>query len=122
VVDELAGLVARGIGALLHAIFQTIVEALFRVLFEIVFVTILRILSAIYHSIVYVARLMLWKADRIYRAFVERLRRGARRPVLAHGLALVLLSFGGFVCGASASTLYHNVHPIHHSGSTSDTQ
>ena len=120
VVDELAGGLVRLIASFLHAIFQAVVEALFRVLFEIIFVTLGRILKALFRTVAYVVRLILWNADRLYRALVQRLRRTVRRPALAHGLALGLLVFGGFVCGASASTLYHRVHPINQAAALDD--
>jgi hypothetical protein len=107
VVDDLAGGIVRAIFSLLHEIMRAIFEALFRVLFEIVFTTIGRIFSALFRFIAYLCHLGLWAADRGYEIVFERVRRIARRPMLAHGLALVLLMSCGFLVGAGASTIYH---------------
>jgi hypothetical protein len=117
VVDELAGGLVRLIASFFHAIFQAVFEAVFRVLFQIVFEALFRIVSAIFRSVVYIVRLSLWKADGLYRALVQRLCDQVRRPALAHALALALLIFGGFMCDASASTLYHRAHPTHYTAS-----
>jgi len=111
VVDELAGGLIRLIASFFHAIFQVIFEALLRVLFQIVLEILGRIFSAFIRAITYVGFLILWSADRVYDALFQRLHRVVRRRALAHGLALALLMFSGFVCGAGASTLYHGAHP-----------
>jgi hypothetical protein len=112
VVDELAGGFVRLIGSFFHAIFQAVFEAFFRALFQIVFEFLGRILFAVMRGIAFLGKLILWPVYLLYEALFRRLRRSVRRPVLAHGLAVALLMSGGFVCGASASTLYHRVHPI----------
>lgn len=119
-VDELVGGFFRLIASLLHAIFQAVLEVLFRVLIEIVFESLARIVSAIFRTVVYIIRLSLLKADGLYRALVQYLRRVVRQAALAHGLALALLIVVGFACGASASTLYHHVHPVDRAASVNN--
>jgi hypothetical protein len=120
VVDELAGGFVRLIASFFHAIFQAVFEALFRAVFQIVFEIIGRGVLAFIRGVAYVGKLILWPADHLYHALFQRVRRTVRQSVLAHGLAIVLLMLGGFLFGASASTLYHGAHPTYDAASLVD--
>jgi hypothetical protein len=109
VVDELVGGVVRVIASLLHPIVQIIYEVLFRVVLEIVCEILRRIFSPIFRVLAFIGRVLLWPAECAYTALFAWSRRNVRQPVLAHAFALALLISGGFLTGAGASTLYHQV-------------